>query len=67
MSEASWLKSSLAEKDVEVLVDASLTVGHCCALVTNKASGILSCFRRRIVSKSREVILPLYSALWRHI
>lgn len=48
MPGASWLKSSLAEKDLEVLVDAKLTVGQKCACVAKMASGILSCFSQQV-------------------
>ncbi|KAK4831210.1 hypothetical protein QYF61_016047 [Mycteria americana] len=59
------LESSLAEKDLEVLVDAWLNVIQQCALAAKKVNGTLGCIRQSIASRLRGVILPLYSALVR--
>ena len=63
---ANKLESRFSEKDLRFLVDKKLNMSQPCAPVTRKANSIPSCFRTSIANRSREVILPLCSALVRH-
>ncbi|GAB0179647.1 hypothetical protein GRJ2_000430000 [Grus japonensis] len=62
---ADLLASSTAEKDLGVLVGNKLSTSQPCALVAKKANGILGCIKKSVASRSRKVILSLYSALVR--
>jgi len=59
------LETSSVERDLSVLVDGRLTMSQQCALTAKQANGILGCIKKSVASRSRDVLLPLYSALVR--
>jgi len=59
------LDSSPMERDWGVWVGGKLNMNQQCALAAQRVNCVLGCVKHSIASRSREAIVPLYTALAR--
>lgn len=57
---ANWLESSLAEKDLEILVESTLSASQEHAVLEMMTKSILGCSSKCVARRARGVIIPLY-------
>jgi len=60
-----FLKSSLVEKNLEVLMDKKLDISQQYTLAAWKTNSILGCNKRGMAGRERKVIFSFYSTLLR--
>ncbi|PKU42924.1 hypothetical protein llap_6774 [Limosa lapponica baueri] len=65
MSPSQVAQHSPEKKDLGALVDEKINMSWQRALTARKTNCVLGCIKRSVASRSREVVLPFYSALVR--